>query len=97
MKEIFARYVGQQIGLNFKEIGKFHPITLVDVQDTYFSVRASKSDAIAHNPFWQVLSFTESKHGIDISGFGMLRAPRVNFVVQTHVLASGSIGFIFSI
>jgi hypothetical protein len=97
MKDIFARYVGQQIGLNFKEIGKFHPITLVDVQDTYFSVRASKGDAIAHYPFRHVLSFTESQEGIAISGFGILHAPKVHFVVQTHVLSSGGIGFIFQI
>jgi hypothetical protein len=97
MKEIFERYVGQQIGLNYKEIGKFHAITLIDVQDTHFSVRASKGDAVAHYPLWQVLSFTESAEGITIAGFGLLRPPRLNFVVQTHVLSAGSIGFIFSV
>jgi hypothetical protein len=97
MTKVFARYVGQEIGLNYKEIGKFHAITLADVQESYFSVRRSTGDAIAHYPFWQVLSFTESSEGIAIAGFGLLRAPRVNFVVQTHVLATGSIGFIFSV
>jgi hypothetical protein len=97
VKTIFARYIGQKIGLNFKEIGKFHQITLVDVQDDHFSVRASEGDAIAHYPFWQVLSFTESAQGIAISGFGILHGPKVHFVVQTHVMASGSIGFIFSV
>ena len=97
MKDIFARYIGQQIGLNLKEIGKFHSITLVDVQDSYFSVRGSKGDAIAHYPFRQVLSFTESQQGIEISGFGILHAPKVHFVVQTYALSGGSIGFIFPI
>jgi hypothetical protein len=97
VKDIFARYVGQKIGLNFKEIGKFHQITLVDVQDDYFSVRAAQGDAVVHFPFWEVLSFSESAQGIDISGFGLPRPPKVHFVVQTHVMSSGSIGFIFSV
>jgi len=97
MKEVFAQYVGQKIGLNFKEIGKFHAVVLVAVHDDYFSVTVADGGAVAHYPFWQVLSFTESSKGIPISGFGLLSAPKVPFVVQTHVLATGSIGFIFSV
>jgi hypothetical protein len=70
--------------------------TLIEVHDDYFSVRATDGGAIAHYPFWQVLSFTESSQGIPISGFGLLQAPKVRFVVQTHVLATG-IAFAFSV
>ena len=97
MKEVFERYVGQKIGLNFKEIGKFHAITLIAVHDDYFSVSVTDGAAVAHYPFCQVLSFTESPQGIPISGFGLLQAPKVPFVVQTHVLATGSIAFAFSV
>ena len=98
MKEIFARYVGQKIGLNFKEIGKFHAIILVAVHDEYFSVSVPGGGPIAHYPFRHVLSFAESADGISISGFGLLRPPKVPFVVQTHALASGTmIGFIFPV
>jgi len=47
MKELFARYLGQTIGLNFKEAAKYHAITLVGVKDDYFSVQASDRRAIA--------------------------------------------------
>jgi hypothetical protein len=51
MKEIFEHYVGQKIGLNFKEIGKFHALTLIAVHDDYFSVRVTDGGAVAHYPF----------------------------------------------
>ena len=98
MKEIFTRYVGKKIGLNFKEIGKFHAVVLVAVHDDYFSVRVSDGGPIAHYPFRQVLSFAESAQGIPISGFGLMQAPRVPLVVQTHVLKTGTIiGLVFPI
>jgi hypothetical protein len=96
MKDIFARYLGQKIGLNFKEVGKFHQITLIGVQEEFFSVQLSQGGPIAH-PFRHVLSFTEAPQAIAISGFGVLQAPKVNFVVQMHVMSGGTIGFIFSI
>jgi len=90
MKELFARYLGQKIGLNFKEAGKFHAITLVDVQDDYFSVQVSERRAIGHFPFRHVLWVMESSEGIAISGFGRLKSPKVPFVVQMYMMASGS-------
>jgi hypothetical protein len=98
MKELFARYLGQTIGLNFKEAAKYHAITLVGVKDDYFSVQASDRRAIAHFPFRQVLSVMESAEGIPISGFGLLKAPTVPFVVQTYVMPSGGtvVGVVFS-
>jgi len=89
MKELFTRYIGQKIGLNFMEIGKFHATVLVAVHDEYFSVRATDGGPIAHYPFQQVLSFLESADGIPISAVGLvLKTPRVPFVVQTHVLGT---------
>ena len=87
MNEVFARYVGQKIGLNFKEIDKFHAIVLVAVHDDYFSVRPAEGGPTAHYPFRHVLSFAESADGIPISAVGLvLKTPRVPFVVQTDVL-----------
>ena len=87
MKELFTRYIGREIGLNFKEIDKFHATVLVGVQNEYFSVHSPKGGPIAHYPFRQVLSCTESADGIPISAVGLvLKTPKVPFVVQTHVL-----------
>jgi hypothetical protein len=87
MKELFTRYIGQKIGLNFKEIGKFHVTILVAVYDEYFSVRPPEGGPITHYPFRHVLSCTESADGIPISAVGLvLKVPKVPLVVQTHVL-----------
>jgi len=88
MKELFAKYLGQTIGLNFKEAAKYHAITLVGVKDDYFSVQASDRRAI-HFPFSYVLSVMESALGLPISGFGLLQAPKVPLVVQTYAMSSG--------
>ncbi len=98
MKELFARYIGQKIGLNFKEAAKYHAITLVGVEEDYFSVQASDRRAIGHFPFRHVLSVMESAEGIPISGFGVLQRPRVPFVVQTYAMPSGTVvGIMFSV
>ena len=87
MKELFTRYIGREIGLNFKEIDKFHATVLMAVQNEYFSVRPPKGGPIAHYPFRNVLSCAKSAEGIPISGVGLvLKTPKVPFVVQTHVL-----------
>jgi hypothetical protein len=87
MKELFTRYIGREIGLNFKEIGKFHATVLVAVHDEYFSVRPREGGPIAHYPFRHVLSCAESADGISISAVGLvLKSPKVPFIVQTHVL-----------
>jgi len=91
MKELFAKYLGQTIGLNFKEAAKYHAITLVGVKDDYFSVQVSDRRAVNHFPFQYVLSVMESAEGIPISGFGLLKAPKVPLVVQTYAMPSGTL------
>jgi hypothetical protein len=45
-----------------------------------------------HYPFYQVLFFAEGD--IPIAGEGLvITAPRVPLVVQTYVMATGSVGF----
>jgi hypothetical protein len=91
MKELFAKYLGQTIGLNFKEAAKYHAVTLVSVKDEYFWVQAKDRPAV-HFPFWHVLSVMESAAGIPITGWGLLQAPKVPFVVQTYTMPSGTLG-----
>jgi hypothetical protein len=91
MKELFARYLGQTIGLNFKEAAKYHAVTLVGVKDDYFSVQAKDRPAV-HFPFRHVLSVMESAEGIPISGWGLLQAPKAPLVVQTYTMPSGTLG-----
>ena len=88
MKELFARYLGQTIGLNFKEAAKYHAVTLVGVKDDYFSVQAKDRPAV-HFPFRHVLSVMETAEGIPISGWGLLQAPKLPLLCRHTLCPQG--------
>ncbi len=68
MKEILLPYLGQKIGINYERAFKVEPAQLIEVTDTYFSIREEGGGNVHHFPFMGVVQIIENPAGIRTGG-----------------------------
>ncbi len=92
MKPVFQKYVGHEIGINYKDLAKFHVARLVDACDSYFSIEKLDSEIVRiHYKYNQVIMACENTGGIDTAEF--FSSKKVNFVIQVnHLVVGGGSG-----
>lgn len=97
MKDILQRYVGQNIGINFKEVKEFDTVQLLKVTEEYFTVQVPKSQIMRSYPYAWVLSITEADGGLSSgSTFWMNKKSFPVCVEVFHlVVYSGGVGISF--
>lgn len=68
MKEIFERYVGEQIGVNCCEPKKYSPATLTAAHDDYFTIQHPSNGLSYSYPYRWVLNVAEGEGGVQAGG-----------------------------
>jgi hypothetical protein len=99
LKSLLDRYIGINIGLNYKDMDKFHKVKLVKAAGDFFSVRIANGRAVVHFPYRQILYIAESPD-LKICGDSFaMTDPTVPLVIQVFVMATStsSVGFGFVI
>ncbi|PKN45105.1 MAG: hypothetical protein CVU59_09985 [Deltaproteobacteria bacterium HGW-Deltaproteobacteria-17] len=68
MKEILLPYLKQQIGINFERAFKIEAAELIDVTDTYFSIRDARNGNVHYFSWHAVVQIIENPAGIEVGG-----------------------------
>lgn len=90
MKTLLQKFVGQEIGINYKEANKFHVGSLVSVNDNYFTVEVpNPQNTMFHYPYRQLIFVSECTDKFPIAT-GMLSVKKVNAVIQVYTPPTGS-------
>ncbi|MEI6336189.1 MAG: hypothetical protein WCS87_16640 [Methylococcaceae bacterium] len=91
MKALLHKNVGQELGINCKEVAKFHAATLVSVLDNYFTIEVPGPRLVRfHYPYSQIIFVSECADGFQTTGF--FSSKKVNIIVQVQPLTTGGNG-----
>ena len=91
MKDLFKKYVGNDVGINFKDLRKFHAARLVNACDTFFTIEGLKSEQVKiHYNYSNVITACEISAGTSTAE--IFSPKKVNFLIQVNHLVVGSGG-----
>lgn len=66
---LLTRYIGREIGINYKEPKEFSPAVLSQVTDDFLSVHVPEKQITVSYPLHHILNVTESEGGISTGFF----------------------------
>lgn len=69
MRDILQKYVGQDIGMNIHAAFKVEQVTLIQVTESYFTVKDHTKNYTHHFSYFSIVQIIESDNGIDLTGF----------------------------
>jgi len=98
METVFRQYIGREIGINWNEPGKFDAVTLLSVDDGWFTVRAdSHNRLVSHYNTRMVIMASEGQFKATHAGAPGKSNVGLLVQVQTLVIPGGGawIGVIF--
>lgn len=102
MKTLLQKYISQEIGINCKEVAKFHAATLIYAADNYFTVEVTGPRPVRlHYLYGQITFVSECADGFLTAG--LFSSKKVNTLVQVQPLTTGGnasgvgigVGFVF--
>lgn len=68
MKSILAKYLNQEIGINYERPFNIESATLIATQDEYFSIVDEKKEYTHHFSYNGIVQILEHPEGIDVGG-----------------------------
>jgi hypothetical protein len=96
MNELLQKYIGQNIGINFREFTKYEFAKLIKVETDYFTVENTETNISYNYSFNWVLSVIESDGKLSTGFFSRKKFP-VCIEVYHLVVYSGATGIGISI
>jgi hypothetical protein len=91
MRDILKKYVGQTIGINFKQPKGYEYAELVEVSDDHLSVKDPETGITFHFPLRWIMNIVESEAGLSLGTFSKKDYP-VLVEVFHLVVYSGAAG-----
>jgi hypothetical protein len=92
MNQILTKYVGEDIGINFKEAKKYDEAELVEVNVDYFSIRDPETNLLYSYPVRAILNIVEGDGGVSAGGVFSRKEYAVCVEVWHMVVYSGAAG-----
>lgn len=89
MNAILAKYIGQEVGLNYKSPAYYNKAKLLAVEADYFTYQNPQTKAIVHVPLRQIIAVMEGEK-LPVADMGIFKAPTVPLCIQSNVLFEGN-------
>jgi len=91
-KALLDKFVGEEIGMNYKSEGELSKAKLVDATDEYFTIIDSNTSAMIHIPYSRLVLIEEHENIIRVRKRNRAISARV-FIYVDYPTASEGLGF----
>lgn len=97
LRELFTRYLGQDIGINYKSPTTYEEAKLLEAENEYFYVLGKETGLKYYFPYSVILSITGTETAIVVGGNMFIRGKTFPLLIQVNhlIVYSGSIGVSF--
>ena len=92
MNELLQKYIGENIGINFKNVKRYDYAKLIKVEKDYFAVEDSRSRITYSYSYTSILNIIEADGGLSSGSFFDKRKYPVCIEVYHLLVYSGAMG-----